>query len=268
MKKHPPLFLLTLIGISSIMAGENFEGFDIPGKPSVRDGIRWGYTDELTPVTGWKNIIPGDGYAHLDVQAASLRKHLSPKIPFPFQTLSLGPVQPGNRISMRAKNTVIPGAACCLFTYRERSGIDEIDIEIVAADTQSGESGHSTGTNGGWTDIRLNSWADAHEGEHGTLRPSRSIRQPIQDAEGKRISHRDGSFHTYTIEWRHRTVTFFIDGVRQGAIEHIVPQTPATLILGIRRMPWAGIPDWNGTNTMLIDWVDIELLDPEISNER
>ena len=68
-------FLIILImGCSRAIAGEYFEGFDTLGKPSARDGITWGYTDELTPLTGWKSIIPGDGYAHLAVTSHSLNK--------------------------------------------------------------------------------------------------------------------------------------------------------------------------------------------------
>jgi hypothetical protein len=255
-----PLIILSMLPFS-LKAGEYFEGFDHPGKPPTRDGIHWGYADELTPVQGWKEIIPGDGYAHLSVAAASLQKAASKHNPFPFQTLSLGPIEISHRISMRAKNTAITGVACLLFTYREKSGVDEIDIEIVAQDTKSGEIDHPTGTNGGWTDIRLNTWADAHEGKRGTLSPTKSIRTPIRDADGKCISHQDGKFHTYTIEWRPETVTFFIDGVRQGIISHVVPDTPSTLILGMRRMQWAGTPEWTGMETMLIDWVDIEPLE-------
>jgi Glycosyl hydrolases family 16 len=249
------------IATTSLMAGEYFEGFETPGKPPARDGIRWGYNDELTPVTGWKEIIPGDGYASLSVRASSLQKELSKKNPYPFQTLSLGPVGSNHRISMRARNTAIPGVACSVFTYHEKSGVDEIDIEIVSRDTKSGEPGHPTGTNGGWTDIRLNTWADAREGKHGTLKPTRSIRQPIRDADGKSISHDDGKFHTYTIEWRPESVTFFIDGVQQGVIRDVVPDTPSTIIVGMRRMPWASTPEWTGTQTMLIDWIDIEPLE-------
>jgi hypothetical protein len=253
--------ILLFFMISSLAtAREYFEGFDAPGKPLTRQGIKWGYTDELTPVTGWKSMIPGNGYTSLSVRACSLQKTPSKKNPFPFQTLSFGPVGPGNRISMRAKNTAIPGVACSLFTYREKSGVDEIDIEIVAQDTKSGELDHPTGTNGGWTDVRLNTWADAHEGKPGVFRPARSIRQPIHDTEGMRLSHRDGKFHIYTIEWRSNSVTFYIDDVAQGVIRDVVPEAPSQVIIGMRRMPWAGTTKWIGMETILIDWVDIEPL--------
>lgn len=245
------------------MAGEYFEGFDSPGKPVARNGIHWGYTDELTPIKGWKEMIPGDGFAHISVRASSVRKSASGGNPLPFQTLSLGPVGPGHRISMKAKNTAIPGVACTLFTYLEKSGVNEIDIEIVPRDTQSGDKGHPIGINGGWTDIRLNTWADAREDRLGSLRPMRSLRQAIRDDDGKKVSHSDGRYHIYTIEWLPRSVTFLVDGVIQGVIENIVPLTPSTIIVGMRRMPWAGTAEWTGTQTMVIDWIDIERIDGE-----
>lgn len=252
--------MLLIMICSPLSAGEYFEVFDSPGKPPMSNGISWGYVDELTPVAGWREIIPGDGYAHLCVNSTTLAGKAPKWNPFPFQTLWFGPVGPGHRISMRARNTAIPGVACSLFTYRENPGVNEIDIEIVAQDAKSGEPEHPTGTDGGWSDIRLNTWADAHEGNSGTLRPSRSIRKPIRDAEGRHLSHRDGKFHTYTIEWRSDSVIFTIDDVVQGIIRDVVPKASSRVIVGMRRMPWAAKCDWSGRETMFIDWVDIEKL--------
>ena len=261
------VLMAMLLGARQLIAGEYFEGFDKPGKPAPRDGITWGYSDELTPVAGWNSIIPGDGYAHLSVTSQSLTKRLK-RIPdgseeLPFQTLDLGPVSSNNRISIRAKNAVIPGVACVLFTYRETSHVDEIDIEITADDTQSPGTGHPTGTHGGWTDIRINTWANAlgDEGHSGdSLHPKRTMRKPIHGAQGQRISHRDDQFHTYTIEWRQHSILFYIDGIQQALIDDVVPDTPSRVIFGMRRMPWSGTPDWSGKQTMLVDWIDIEEL--------
>jgi len=269
MKQLKLIIVFLFMASSSLIAGEYFEGFDSPGKPPTREGIHWGYTDELTPVEGWRSIIPGDGYAHLSVTSHQLLKEFK-KLPdgslyLPFQTLDLGPVGSNLRISIRAKNTAIPGVACILFTYREATKVDEIDIEIAADDTQSPGTGHATGTEGGWTDIRLNTWANAQgdDGNSGdSLYPRRSIRIPIHDALGKKVSHRDDRFHTYTIEWRATSVRFYVDGIQQAVIDDVVPDYPSRVILGMRRMPWSGIPDWRGKQTMLIDWVDIEPLDP------
>ncbi len=270
MKQWRLIILFLFMISSSLMSGEYFEGFDNPGKPPERDGIRWGYTDELTPVSGWTSIIPGDGFAHLSVTSHSLGKKIK-RLPdggdfLPFQTLSLGPIGSNHRISIRAKNMVVPGVAGVLFTYREKAKVDEIDIEITADDTQSPMTGHPTGTNGGWTDIRLNTWANAigdagNSGE--SLSPSRSIRIAIHDAEGKKITHRDDRFHIYSIEWRQKSVVFYIDGIQQGAIDDVVPDYPSMVIFGMRRMPWAGRPDWSGKKTILVDWIDIEPLEKD-----
>jgi hypothetical protein len=232
------LFILTAcLGAFSLSAHEYFEGFDAPGKPAGRDGITWNYTAELSPAD-WKALIPGDGYAHLSVERSALKD--PPKGTWPFQTLSLGPVTSNNRISNREKNK-----------------LDEIDIEIVADDTQGPHTGHKTGPDGGWTDVRLNTWTNANAN---TLLPTRSIRTPIKDAHGRKISHQDGRFHIYTIEWESEVVRFYIDGVMQSFIDDIAPDRLSTVIFGMRQMPWAGTPDWSGRRTMLVDWIDIEPL--------
>jgi hypothetical protein len=122
-----------------------------------------------------------------------------------------------------------------------------------------------TGTNGGWTDVRLNTWANARESKNGdgSLLPMRSIRAPIIGSNGEKVSHRDDRFHIYTIEWRIGSVLFFIDGVEQACIDDVVPDYPSMIIFGMRRMPWSGKPDWSGEQTLLVDWIDIESLNKE-----
>lgn len=241
--------------VAQSQADEYFEGFDRAGKPDGTPVLTWRYQAELSPVSGWKDLIPGDGYAYLSVERDSLKKRPRGFTAWPFQTLSVGPVRSNHRISMRAKNTAIPGVACILFTYREKTKVDEIDIEIVADDTESPETGHATGTDGGWTDLRLNTWANAHGV---ALSPTRRIRTAITDAAGRRVSHRDGRFHIYTIEWKPEAVRFYVDGVLQTTIDDVVPDYPSEVIFGMRQMPWAGTPDWTGTQTMLVDWICIE----------
>lgn len=238
-------------------ADEYFESFDKPGKPTGTGVLTWDYRAELSPVSGWKDLIPGDGFAHLSVEREMLKARPPGFTAWPFQSLSVGPVGSNHRISIRAKNTAIPGVACMLFTYREKNKVDEIDIEIVADDTEGPRTGHRIGTGGGWTDIRLNTWANAHGN---ALRPARTIRTPIIDADGRRVSHRDGKFHIYTIEWKPEAVRFYIDDVLQKTINDIVPDYPSAVIFGMRQMPWAGKADWNGTQTMLVDWICIEPL--------
>lgn len=262
------LILFLSCAVLSLMAGEYFEGFDSPGKPLTRDGIRWGYTDELTPVAGWKDLIPGDGYAYLGVQSRVLKQWGKKTPRWPFQTLSLGPVGSNTRISMRARNAAIQGVACLLFTYREQRGVNEIDIEITAGDSQGNDPGHKTDSKGGWSDIRLNTWSHAVGDPTGVLRPGQSIRMPIRNRRGERVSHRDGKFHIYTIEWRRDSVRFLIDGVPQGRIREIVPDVPSSVIFGMRRMPWAGSPTGSGTETMTVDWIDVEPLDQNDHGHR
>jgi hypothetical protein len=255
--------LVTLVVVAACLGGsprapaqEYFEGFDAPGRPPERAGIIWSYEAQLAP-GNWKTLIPGDGYAHLRVERRALRKLSPAPASWPFQTLSLGPVTRDHRISIRAKNTAIAGVAGLLFTYGKKETIDEIDIEIVADDTEGPLTGHRQDAHGGWTDVRLNVWSNAPAN---ASHPTQSLRTPIRDASGQKVSHQDGRFHIYTIEWRAALVRFYIDGVKQAELRSPAPDSPATIIFGLRQMPWAGAPDWDSGRTMLVDWVDIEPL--------
>lgn len=256
------------------------EDFDAPGRPAAPPDIVWRRKTQLSSVSDWRKLIPGDGFAYLSVEKDRLRKDplkpsfwpfkklwIKPEWPFisvhpflPFQTLAFGPVGPNHRISMRAANAAIPGVACFLFTYREKRTFDEIDIEIVPGDTQGTDPGHRTGPGGGWTDVRLNTWAKANRR---SLLPMCVNKQPIRDGRGMRVSHRDGRFHVYSIEWRPQSVRIYIDDVLQKVIDSLVPQSPATVIFGMRQAPWSGGPPWSGMQTMQVDWVSIEPLNPE-----
>jgi hypothetical protein len=238
-------------------AEEYFEGFDSMGQPPGEEGLTWSATTELSKPTDWNTLIPGDGYAHLKVDKASLSEGNLITGTWPFQTLAVGPVSVNHRISVRAKNTAIPGVAFLLFTYRESGTMDEIDIEVAATDTQAAPNGHPMHPPDGWTDIRLNTWAGA---DPATLLPSQSIKGPIRDREGNRVSHRDGNFHIYTIEWKPEEVRFYIDNVLQDIIAEAIPSEPSQVLFGLRQMPWAGTPDWEDSQTVLVDWVDIEPL--------
>jgi hypothetical protein len=150
---------------------------------------------------------------------------------------------------------------CFLFLYDEGETINEIDLEIVARDT---ESGTKSGTGAGnlssrpeCTDIRMNTWAEACGPG---LFPRRTLRSAVVDGDGREISLRDDRFHIYTIEWETGSVRFYIDNVLQGVIAHIVPESPMNVIFGMRKTPWSGQPDWDGRQTLLIDWIDIEPL--------
>lgn len=161
---------------------------------------------------------------------------------------------------MRAKNTVIPGVASFIFTYTEADGkVDEIDIEIVGDDAHAPPKNHPLGPDDGWTDVRLNTWANAHIRK---LTPAISHKKPIVNKAGEKVSHLDNQFHTYTIEWRSRRVDFFIDGVHQQTIIKVVADSPSTLHVSMRHMNWTGRLDWPGTRTMIVDWVRVEPIPP------
>ena len=241
------------------LALELFEDFASPGKPKSGKNIKWSYTDQMRAVKGWQDIIPGDGFAYLTIDADRKNDKDRKKQKWPFQMISLSSIGPGHRLEMRAKNTVISGVASFIFTYTEADGmVDEIDIEIVGDDAQTPPENHPTGPAGGWTDARFNTWANA---DIKTLVPAISHKKPIVNEAGKKVSHQDDSFHIYTIEWRTDSVDFFIDGVRQQTITEVIPDSASTVLVGMRHMSWTGKLDWQGTRTMIVDWLRIEPVD-------
>jgi hypothetical protein len=251
--------LLTICCLSPPVVGAKvFEDFTVAGKPQGPAGVQWTYRDQMLPVSGWEEIIPGDGYAYLKIDADRTNDRDRTTQKWPFQMISLSPVQPGHRLEMRAKNTVISGVGSFIFTYFEADAVfDEIDIEIVGDDAATLPEGHPTGA-AGWTDARLNTWANS---DTRTSKPHVSHKQPIVDESGNKISHQDGEFHIYTIEWRPTRVDFIIDGVHQQTITNLVPESPANLHVGMRHMSWTGPLDWPGTRTMVVDWIRVEAID-------
>jgi len=246
--------------VSNCAGLEYREDFARPGRPATPGGGQWDYRCELSPVTGWKEIVPGDGYAYLSAEREFLKRGRRPWKFWPFQTLSFGPVSAGTRLSMRAKNTAIPGLAAMIFVYREQDTVDEIDLEIAARDTESKRPHHPAGPDGGWTDLRMATWiaADKNRPEPTTL-----VQQSARDAAGDKFSLQDGEFHVYTLEWSGTEARFLIDGVLQHAITDSVPDQPSQLIFGLRQMPWAGRADWSEPQTMTVDWVAVEDLAPD-----
>lgn len=243
--------------MTSAHAQHYFEDFLSSGQPQTSHGIVWDYQAELSPVKPWLEIIPGDGFAYLRAEHEFLKRRPRPHGFWPFQTLSFGPFGAGHRISMRAKNTAIPGLAAMLFTYREQDGIDEIDLEITATDTESPRPHHRTGPDGGWTDLRMVTWIDADKEKP---EPTTLVKQPARQANGEPLSLQDERFRVYTIEWDTSEVRFSIDGVHQHTIQDAVPDRPARVIFGLRQMPWAGRADWKKPQTMTVDWVKVEPL--------
>lgn len=238
----------------SVQAVELTEDFDVKGKPASSSKVKWSYRDELLPVRDWDSICPGDGFAYIKIDAI---KANNKKKKWPFQTIAFSSVAPGHRIEMRAKNTVIKGVASFIFTYSEAGNeVDEIDIEVVGDDAETKPDNHPTDKTG-WTDARFNTWANA---DPKTLRPKESHKKPIVDDACKKVSHDDGNFHTYRIDWYTDKVVFYVDGVKQDSISKVVPDSPSDVILGLRHMSWTGQLDWQGEKTMVIDWVKVTKL--------
>lgn len=254
-REFAALSLALILGGTPGRAIDYREDFDAAGKPDAPAGLKWDYRDELCPVETWKDIVPGDGYAYLPAEREFLKQRPRPYGFWPFQTLSLGPVGSGFRFSMRAKNTAIPGLAAMIFTYREQDGVDEIDLEITANDTESRRPRHGTRPGGGWTDLRMATWINA---DRNHPEPTMLVKQPARDGEGNEKSVQDDRFHVYSIEWDAEEVRFFIDGVHQHTIPDAVPDLPARVLFGLRQMPWAVRADWEKPQTMVIDWISIE----------
>lgn len=247
-----------LFWAAPVQALQLFEDFKNPGRPHSSGLVEWSYRTELLPVKGWLDIVPGDGFAHIEIDAKRSNDRSSKhdgKPKWPFQMIKFSAVGPGHRIEMRAKNTVIPGVASFIFTYKQvKNRFDEIDIEIVGNDAHTKPKHHPTDKSG-WTDVRFNAWANANAKK---LKPEVSYKKPIRDKAGHKVSHSDGEFHIYTIEWRRDRLDFLIDGVHQQTITKLVPDRPATVLVGVRHMSWTGKLDWEGRRTMLVDWIRVE----------
>jgi hypothetical protein len=253
-----------------------FEDFNSVGEPSAPGGLSWYYKDDMLPNNGWNDFCPGDGYAHITFDAD---KSNDTDDTSPFQDMGVGKVGPGHRLEMRAKGAAVSGVGGFIFTYFEDTpygdpdkGIDEIDIEIVPDDKITG-GGYDHQDKllppDGWSDARFNTWANS---DYPSYLPKKSIKQPIMDKDGNKVSHIDDAFHVYTIEWEHDPsgpvgdgrdghIEFYIDGVLQATIDHPVPESPANVIIGVRQMSWTGSLNFSGTKTMLIDWLDITPID-------
>jgi hypothetical protein len=241
-----------------LMGAELFEDFKTKGQVKSTAKFEWSYTDQLRPVSGWDGIVPGDGFAYLSIDSdlSNNRLKKGKVVKWPFQMIEVYGIGPGHSLEMKAKNTVIPGVVSFIFTYSEEGNkVDEIDIEIVG-DDKGVKGDHPTGRDG-WTDIRFNTWANSNLR---TLKPHISHKEPIVDTHGKKVSHKDGQFHTYKINWFKDQVDFYIDDVYQTSIRKVVPDSKSTVLIGMRHMSWTGNLDWQGTQTMVIDWLRIKSL--------
>ncbi|GGI77344.1 hypothetical protein GCM10007978_13750 [Shewanella hanedai] len=249
------ILVLLIFGSSFVVNAQEisiFEEFTKPGKP-VHAGVTWRYRSELAKVTTWEQIIPGDGLAYIRVNGAKNR--LSPEIKWPFQMLMISPIGPNHSISIRAKNMVLPGVASFIFTYTERGGLSEIDLEIVGQDRDlPARTGLKSQTN--WTDLRMNLWNRAPLNSDTA---ERFIHQGIVNSKGGATSHQDDRFHIYQLDWYQDRVEFFIDSVKQGEFIGNIPTTAADLNIGVRHMAWTGQLS-EKPKTLLIDWIKIQPL--------
>ncbi|MFT5235003.1 MAG: hypothetical protein ACI90A_000365 [Shewanella sp.] len=243
--------LLTLVFSFMVKAKEVsfFEEFNKPGKP-IHSGVTWKYRSELSKVTAWEQIIPGDGLAYIRIN--SIKNRLYSDIKWPFQMLMISPIGPNHSISIRAKNMVLPGVASFIFTYTERGGLSEIDLEIVGRDSDlPARSGLKNQTN--WTDLRMNLWNRAPLNSDTA---ERFVHQAIVNSRGVSISHKDELFHIYQLDWYQDRVEYFIDEVKQGEFIGDIPTTAAELNIGVRHMAWTGQLSQK-PETLLIDWIKI-----------
>lgn len=236
------------------------ENFDSKGYPeNIPKNSYWKFFNDIHPAqTNWDAFIPGDGFAYITVDADISN---DTDETYPYQTLVFGGVAENHRLEVRMKGAAVDGGlAAFIFTYTQTGQIfNEVDIEIVAQDLQSGIPAHDILPPNGWTDARFNTWRNANEN---TYEPFTGSSKPIVDENNNKVSLIDGEFHTYTIDWREDQVDFIIDGVLQESFTTTIATGWSEIIIGYRNLPWAGDFRWTGVNTMVIDYFKIEALQP------
>lgn len=239
-----------------------FEDFNGKGKPNATSGNYWSFKSDIYPLQNtWDAIVPGDGYAHLIIDADKSNDTDATKA---YQTITYYGVKEGHRIEVSMKNAVVDGGLVgFIFTWNylwenNAGSFNEIDIELVADDTKSSPESHAIlPSNGGFTDFRINTWKDANEVDY---TPSQTTSGPIKDVLGNKVSHIDDKFHTYTIDWKPHRVDVFIDDVFTKSLTRAIAHKESKIIIGFRELNWAGSFNWTGTQECLIDWLKIETL--------
>ena len=232
-------------GTQPVTATSLFETFDVPLVTTdhrIFPEAYWYFTNTANPAQdAWTNIVTGDGTAHLTVTPTASEGD--------YQTIGFGKVGPGHRLEMRAKGALIPGYTGFLFTYAGCSS--EIDIELVPVDRHAAVP-H---TPSAWSDVRLITYVEEDDSD--------ATFMPILNAQGERVSQfEDDAYHIYTVDWLTNRVSFAIDGVHQRTVgPDFTPKLPAEVLVGLRRVKWAGACNWTGTRTMIIDWLYIHPLD-------
>ena len=261
MKSKFLLTILLFLNFWFIVSQTNYtENFDTKGYPNnIPKDTYWKFFNDIHPAqTNWDAFIPGDGFAYITVDADISN---DTDETYPYQTLVFGGVAENHRLEVRMKGAAVDGGlAAFIFTYTQTGPIfNEVDIEIVAQDLQSGIPAHDILPPNGWTDARFNTWRNANEN---TYEPFTGSSKPIVDEHNNKVSLIDGKFHTYTIDWREDQVDFFIDDVLQESFNTNIATGWSEVILGYRNLPWAGDFRWTGNHTMVIDYFKIEELDP------
>lgn len=241
------------------------ENFDSKGYPAnLPNNTYWLFYNEIHPTqNNWEKFIPGDGNAYITVDADISN---DTDLKHPFQTMVFGGVGENHRLEVRMKGAAVNGGLTAfIFTYTQTGSIfNEVDIEVVAQDLQSGIPAHAILPPNGWTDARFNTWRNANEI---TEVPFTGSQKPVIDANNNKISLIDSEFHTYTIDWRANQVDFFIDGVLQESFNTTVATGWSEVIIGYRNLPWAGNFRWTGNHTMVIDYFKIEPLEAILTTE-
>jgi beta-glucanase (GH16 family) len=266
MKSKLLLSLLFFLNCYLIIGQTTYtENFDSKGYPkNLPNGAYWKFYNDIYPAqTIWDSFIPGDGNAYITVDAD---KSNDTDETYPYQTLVFGGIAENHKLEVRMKGAAVDGGlAAFIFTYTQTGSIfNEVDIEIVAQDLQSGIPAHDILPPNGWTDARFNTWRNANEN---TYEPFTGSSKPIVDENNNKVSLIDGEFHTYTIDWREDQVDFIIDGVLQESFTTTIATGWSEVIIGYRNLPWAGDFRWTGNHTMVIDYFKIEPLEPILSTD-
>ena len=234
-----------------------FEDFNTAGYPSgLPVDSYWVFYNEIHPSQDtWEKFIPGDGFAYIEVDADITNDS---DLVHPYQTLIFGGIEENHSLEVRMKGAVLDGGLVAfLFTYTQTGSIfNEVDIEVVAQDRDAVP--HDKLSPNGWTDARFNTWRDADEN---TTLPYTGSAKAIVNEDNKKISLMDNEFHTYTIEWRSDSVDFFVDGVLQDSFDTNIAKGWSEVIIGFRNLPWAGIFNWTGKQTLVIDYFKIESIE-------
>lgn len=236
--------LLFYLAISSpAFALEFFEDFNGAGVPPVHAGGYWYKMNEIYPSqSSWNDYMPGDGHVYITVDNSSSWGD--------YQGVGVGWIPlSGQRMEVRMKGAIQPGYVGFIFTYA--SSADEIDIELLADDTQ-GEGGvHDPYA---WSDARFNSTINGNNWN--------SNFQGIVDETGSKVSHyEDDTYHTYTIDHFGDKIVFYIDGVYQETTTWSIPADQSEIILGFRGLDFAGSTNWSGLRTLTIDWLNVKEID-------